>query len=354
MTAEPHGRDGRLRVELRARRDAGASCSSPTSPAGWTRLARGRRAVAAAGADAIEIGIPFSDPVMDGPVIQEASERALAGRRRRPGRVLDELPRPRRRRPARGDDVLQPGLPRRPRRFARALRRRRGGRRPSCPTYRSRSRAVGRGRRRRRRRDGACWPRRPRPTSGCRGSAPGRGASSTPSACWASPGSGTSLAATATDIAGRLKAVTDRPVLVGVGVSNAAQAREASRVVADGVIRGLGRPPAARRRAGGRGRVRGGGSGGARRDYSRDFVLNPHPGPGGDRNNGERAGPPPPPRVLSGNDAMKETTMTSRARLALVLPVAALVLPPPAAATTTPAPTPPSPQPRPRPPRPRR
>jgi len=36
------------------------------------------RAAAAAGADAIEIGIPFSDPVMDGPVIQEASARALA------------------------------------------------------------------------------------------------------------------------------------------------------------------------------------------------------------------------------------------------------------------------------------
>jgi len=35
-------------------------------------------AVAAAGADAIEIGIPFSDPVMDGPIIQEASVRALA------------------------------------------------------------------------------------------------------------------------------------------------------------------------------------------------------------------------------------------------------------------------------------
>lgn len=30
-----------------------------------------------AGADAIEVGIPFSDPVMDGPVIQEASRRAL-------------------------------------------------------------------------------------------------------------------------------------------------------------------------------------------------------------------------------------------------------------------------------------
>ena len=35
------------------------------------------RAAAAAGADGIEIGIPFSDPVMDGPVIQQASQAAL-------------------------------------------------------------------------------------------------------------------------------------------------------------------------------------------------------------------------------------------------------------------------------------
>src|SRR6185436_14972306 len=35
------------------------------------------QAMAAAGADAIEVGIPFSDPVMDGPTIQEASQRAL-------------------------------------------------------------------------------------------------------------------------------------------------------------------------------------------------------------------------------------------------------------------------------------
>ena len=38
------------------------------------------RAVADAGADAIEIGIPFSDPVMDGPVIQAASAAGAGGR----------------------------------------------------------------------------------------------------------------------------------------------------------------------------------------------------------------------------------------------------------------------------------
>lgn len=36
------------------------------------------RAVARGGADVIEIGVPFSDPIADGPVIQRASERSLA------------------------------------------------------------------------------------------------------------------------------------------------------------------------------------------------------------------------------------------------------------------------------------
>jgi len=34
-------------------------------------------ALAAAGADAIELGVPFSDPIADGPVIQAAAQRAL-------------------------------------------------------------------------------------------------------------------------------------------------------------------------------------------------------------------------------------------------------------------------------------
>ena len=35
------------------------------------------RAMVDAGADIIELGVPFSDPMADGPVIQRASERAL-------------------------------------------------------------------------------------------------------------------------------------------------------------------------------------------------------------------------------------------------------------------------------------
>jgi tryptophan synthase alpha chain len=36
------------------------------------------RGLAAGGADIIELGVPFSDPMADGPVIQKAGERALA------------------------------------------------------------------------------------------------------------------------------------------------------------------------------------------------------------------------------------------------------------------------------------
>ena len=36
------------------------------------------QALADGGADIIELGVPFSDPMADGPVIQKASERALA------------------------------------------------------------------------------------------------------------------------------------------------------------------------------------------------------------------------------------------------------------------------------------
>lgn len=48
------------------------------------------QAMVGAGADAVEIGIPFSDPVMDGPTIQEASVRALAAGAT-PASILDQV-----------------------------------------------------------------------------------------------------------------------------------------------------------------------------------------------------------------------------------------------------------------------
>jgi tryptophan synthase alpha chain len=48
------------------------------------------QAVAAAGCDAVEVGIPFSDPMMDGPVIQQAAVHAL-DRGATPAKVVDAL-----------------------------------------------------------------------------------------------------------------------------------------------------------------------------------------------------------------------------------------------------------------------
>lgn len=72
------GFPGPTEAALRARRDAGRKLLVPYVTGGlgadWTEVVR---AVAGAGADAIEVGIPFSDPTMDGPTIQAASARAL-------------------------------------------------------------------------------------------------------------------------------------------------------------------------------------------------------------------------------------------------------------------------------------
>ncbi len=67
-----------LETHLRSRREAGAKLLVPYVTGGlgreWPEVVR---AVVDAGADAVEIGIPFSDPIMDGRTIQEASQRAL-------------------------------------------------------------------------------------------------------------------------------------------------------------------------------------------------------------------------------------------------------------------------------------
>jgi tryptophan synthase alpha chain len=68
---------GRLETALRTAREAGRPLLVPYVTGGLGDWDRCIEAAADAGADAIEIGLPFSDPVMDGPVIQEASQRAL-------------------------------------------------------------------------------------------------------------------------------------------------------------------------------------------------------------------------------------------------------------------------------------
>ena len=226
---------GVLETEFRAKRAAGRKLLVPYITGGLPGWQDALRAAAAAGADAIEIGIPFSDPVMDGPVIQQSSQLALeAGAT--PVSILQE---------ARDLDVSIPlavmtyyntvhhaGHERFAAQLVQAgivacivpdLPLEEAG--PWCvaadaagietvmlaaPT--------------------APDERLPRVAARARGFVYSVGLLGV-------TGERSTLASTAVSLARRLKAITDVPVLVGVGVSNAAQAHEASQV-ADGVVMG--------------------------------------------------------------------------------------------------------------------
>jgi tryptophan synthase alpha chain len=226
---------GRLETEFRAKRALGRKLLVPYITGGYPGWQEAIRACAANGADAVEIGIPFSDPVMDGPVIQQASQHALE-LGVTPRSILDAVP------------SLDVGIPLAvmtyynlvhhpgPERFASDLER-----------------------------AGVCaaiLPDLPLEESGpwC-AAADAHGIETIMLAAPTAPderlprvaarsrgflysvgllgvtGERDTLAGTATALAARLKAITDLPVLVGVGVSNAKQAYEATRV-ADGVIQG--------------------------------------------------------------------------------------------------------------------
>jgi tryptophan synthase alpha chain len=84
---------GTVETTLTAVRDAGRPSLVTYVMAGvradWTDVVA---AMAAAGADAIEVGLPFSDPMLDGPVVAEAAAAALARGVTVPG-LLREMPR---------------------------------------------------------------------------------------------------------------------------------------------------------------------------------------------------------------------------------------------------------------------
>jgi tryptophan synthase alpha chain len=224
-----------LEAHLRAQRDAGRKLVVPYITGGVPGWEDAIAAAALAGADAVEVGIPFSDPVMDGPVIQQASQLAL-DLGTTPVSVLDGVRR------------LDAGIPlvvmtyynlafrAGHQRFAEGLA------------------AAGVA--------GCILPDLPLEEAGpwCEAAdaagvatvllaAPTAPDERLPRICARSrgfvyavgllgvTGERDRLATTATAMAGRLKQVTDLPVLVGVGVSNAEQAAQAVRV-ADGVIQG--------------------------------------------------------------------------------------------------------------------
>ena len=83
-----------LEEKIRAAKEAGRLALIPFVTAGFPDRERFWgvvRELDEAGADIIEIGVPFSDPVADGPVVEAASVRALAGGVTLRG-ILEELP----------------------------------------------------------------------------------------------------------------------------------------------------------------------------------------------------------------------------------------------------------------------
>lgn len=75
------GRVGELGRRLTLAVDGGRKLLLPFLTAGYpdpATTARALSGMAGAGADLIELGVPFSDPLADGPVIAAASEHALA------------------------------------------------------------------------------------------------------------------------------------------------------------------------------------------------------------------------------------------------------------------------------------
>jgi tryptophan synthase alpha chain len=72
----------RLAETIAARKVAGSGALIGYLPVGYPDLATSIEAAVALaenGVDAIELGLPYSDPVMDGVVIQQATQAALAG-----------------------------------------------------------------------------------------------------------------------------------------------------------------------------------------------------------------------------------------------------------------------------------
>jgi tryptophan synthase alpha chain len=225
-----------LEKALREARDAGRKLLVPYVTGGFPGWQRVVEAVADAGADAIEVGIPFSDPVIDGPTVQEASERALAAGAT-PMAIVDDLAR-----------LDTGGVPLVVMTYYNTVHR------VGDERFASSLAAAGV--------SGTIVPDLPLEEVGPWAAA--ADAAGVATVLLAAPtgsddrlrricersrgfvygvgllgvtGERAALARSALDIAARLKTITDLPVLIGIGVSNAEQATEVAQV-ADGVVVG--------------------------------------------------------------------------------------------------------------------
>ncbi len=236
------GADGRpaerssFETAMRARKAGGAKLVVPYVTGGmgtdWVEVLA---AVVLAGADAVEVGIPFSDPVMDGPVIQEASRLALeAGAT--PASVLASAASAQVSVPVSAmtyyNIVFHHGL----QRFAEMLAGSRfsGSIVPDLPLeeagpWMAESRAAGL--------DNVLLVAPTTPPDRAEAICAAGSGFVYGVGLMGVTGERSELADSALEVARRLKAITDLPVLVGVGVTDAAQAARVCEV-ADGVIVG--------------------------------------------------------------------------------------------------------------------
>ena len=225
---------------LRRCRDEGRAALVGYLPVGFPTVEgsiEAMRVLVDAGCDVVEVGVPYSDPLMDGPVIQHAAATALAGG----ARVDDVFRATAAVREAGGAPlvmtywnlVLRRGVER----FAADLAAA-GGAGLITPDLIPEeaddwiAASDGHGLDRVFLVAPVVHPRAPH-----QGHRRPAGASSTRPRRWASPGPARSVDADARGLVERTRAVTDLPVCVGLGVSTGAQAAELA-AYADGVIVG--------------------------------------------------------------------------------------------------------------------
>ena len=220
----------RAKQENRAALIAGITAGFPTVNEGIAAI----QATLNSGADIVEVGLPYSDPVLDGPVIQAADDIALRGG----VRIADVIRTVREAYQATGKPVLVMSywnpIDRYGADASAANWPRRAAPDASCLTCPCRSPRGGEKARSGTTSPPSSWPRRARPTNDY-GNSPRRERVRLRLSLLGVTGVREAVSTAASALVRRIRATTDLPVCVGIGISDAAQAAQVAGF-ADGVI----------------------------------------------------------------------------------------------------------------------